>query len=312
MGEGFVFGFIAALTVFGVFFVARWLFPHVGEDPGKYGTWSAALQALAAIVFGASSLSAAFSLFFLQRDAGSDAALDRAATLIERVHEDSERQAEALDANDAMTGSRAFDCIIYLKYRVAYTPAWVAAKLNHGPYLVDPWEIGKQPDPRDLPEDLRTHWNEIATQFGKCIGQDEGKGPGDGELHPREIKMRGQQIRRLISSTLGDEERVLLEWPTLPKSSAARTLIESVVSSDLCANRNYEADVFGLFGVLRKSRDNEKDAAHIFSETFLKNYPHLDQFLQNVCAKKFATARRPPEVPETASPEIVLAIGPTT
>ncbi len=160
------------------------------------------MQALAGIVFGASSLSVAYSVFTLQQNAVADAALDRAATLIERVHESSLQRQRFIDADDATAGNRAYDCVIYLKYRVAYTQHWTATKLSDAPYLISPGEIGKQPEPDDLPENQRTQWDEITGQFNKCIGRyDAGQGGGDPQPTPAQIRKRGETIRRRSSRT---------------------------------------------------------------------------------------------------------------
>src|SRR5580704_113133 len=89
---------------FAFFLFATWLFIGVHwkkvNQPDRHGNFPQATQALAGIMFGASSLWVAYSVKELQLNASADAALDRVATLIERVHEDSARQKRELEADD--------------------------------------------------------------------------------------------------------------------------------------------------------------------------------------------------------------------
>jgi hypothetical protein len=280
------------------------------SNPNRYGNFAQVTQSLAAIVFGAASLWVAHSVFELQQsvfelqqNASADAALGRAATLIERVHEDTARQQRYLETDDATAGTRAYDCIIYLKYRVAYTPQWTAAKLNDAPYVMSPVEIGKEPKLDELPENQRAHWEEISTQFNKCIGRNSPEEEDDSDkaqeggsdkipkkLNATQIRKRGEKIRRLISYPLAREELALLEWPhlsTLPDSSPARKLIKDEVISDLCASRKFKPDVFDLFSTLRDAAKDTKNEASGFADLFLKSYPNLDTFLKDVCDPLF-------------------------
>jgi|HubBroStandDraft_1064217.scaffolds.fasta_scaffold176619_1 hypothetical protein len=293
MREGFL---LAAITSAIVLIVALWLLPHVSKDPKKYGTWSQAVQAIGAMVFGISSLSVAYSVLELrqnaQRDAAVDrddtraeAALDRAATLLERLHEFTANQAVELEKDPATAGHREYDCIIYLKYRLTYTPQWVATA-HKGTYLLSPYALGKEPDRSDL-EALGPDFKKLADQFDKCAGRDElGKEERAQKLKPENIRKRGEKIRRLVSYALDNNEVALFEWPNLPKKSDARKLIDRRVASDLCTSVNYKNDVFDFFVALHHSRD-KNDAAAEFSDAFLNQYPHLDEFLQKVCGPIF-------------------------
>jgi hypothetical protein len=289
VAAGIAFVVIAVIAKFAV-----WLLPRVDKEPAKYGTVSQAIQALVAIVFGMSSASVAFSVFLLQQNERNDSALDRAATLIERLHEEGVREERALDSDVSTAGHRAYDCIIYLKYRVAYTPHWTAAKLASAPYLMSPEEIGKDPDRRDVSDDQSRHWPEISDQFDRCVGRDvmdqkKGHRSGTSTSIPTaaQISKRGAKMRRLISYVLSTDELALMEWPSLPDASDARKLLEHAVASDVCTSLRFKADVFDLFATLHHSIELKNEASK-FSGEFLKDYPNLDQFLVKVCQRAFA------------------------
>jgi hypothetical protein len=285
MRDGVIFGATALPIAIAVVVGGRYLIPHALREPAKYGNLSQAVQALAVIAFGVSSLSVAFSVLTLRQNAARDAELDRAATLITRIHENSVNEARLLEADDATIGDRAVDCIIYLKYRLVYTPHWTATRLHRHSYLMDPQELGRRPHENDLSEAEPSKRELISRQFDKCIGQDETaqkEARNDGD--EPQIRKRGVKIHRIISTQLASDEMALLEWPDLP--SQARELTETTVSADLCASPSRKEDVFDLFEGLHASVER-KDEARAFAQEFLTEYPHLDIFLRSVCDKKF-------------------------
>jgi hypothetical protein len=190
-----------------------------------------------------------------------------------------------LEADDATLGNRAFDCIIYLKYRLVYTPHWTATRLHHHSDLMEPQELGRRPHENDLSEAEPSQRELISDQFDKCIGHDETvqkEAQNDGD--EPQIRKRGVKIHRIIATQLASDEMALLEWPNLP--AQARELTETTVSADLCASPSRKEDVFDLFEGLRASVER-KDEARVFAQAFLTEYPHLDIFLRSVCEKKF-------------------------
>jgi hypothetical protein len=285
MRDGVICGATVLLVAIAAIAAGTYLIPRVMREPARYGNLSQAVQALAVIVFGASSLSVAFGVFTLRQNAGRDAALDRAATLITRIHETSVNEARLLEADDATLGNRALDCIIYLKYRLLYTPHWTATRLHHHSDLMDPQELGRRPHGSDLSEAEPSKRALVSGQFDKCIGHDEtaqNEVQNDGD--EPQIRKRGVKIQRIISTRLASDEMALLEWPDLP--TQARELTETTVSADLCASPSRKEDVFDLFEGLRASA-GRKDEARVFAQAFLTEYPHLDIFLRSVCEKKF-------------------------
>jgi hypothetical protein len=130
MRDGMIFGAIVLLIVIGAVVVGAYLFSHVIREPAKYGNLSQAVQVLAHIVFGVSSLSAAFTVFTLQQNAGGDAALERAATLIARIHENPANAERWFDVDDATIANHAFDCFIeHRRHRLEPAPLSAAAIL---------------------------------------------------------------------------------------------------------------------------------------------------------------------------------------
>ncbi len=289
---------ISILLVAIIFITLYFLWPR-DYDPAKHGTWSNMIQAVGAIAFGLGSFVVAYSVYDLQRTQSADAALDRAATLIHQIYNESDQKRRLLETEPGTNGTRIYECVIYLKDRVIYTPQWTATakQLSHPPYLLDPAELGKKPDSADFSPVPGKQWtqgqqkelDELNGQFNKCIGNDDdqsGNATAKSESKA-DIRQRGAKIRDQIGFALDPEELALMEWPTLPEGSHAKRLIEASVSADLCTSKRYQSDVFDLFVSLDGKVDDTDAYVRDFAKALIADYANVHKFLHDVCKPKF-------------------------